>query len=67
MSFATISSAHEKSSSITWEKSITVTVRPPISAIARSISERTAAPVGRVTRLEYRAHTVPRSTVPRSM
>ena len=52
MSFATISSAHEKSRSVTCEKSMTVTVRVPVSAITRSISVRTAAPVGRVTRFE---------------
>ena len=32
-----------------------------------SMAVRTAAPVGRVTRFEYRSHTVPRSTVPTSM
>ena len=46
---------------------MTVSVRPDVSAIARSISVRTAAPVGRVTRFEYSSQTVPRSTTPRSM
>jgi hypothetical protein len=51
-SFATISSAQEKSSSVTCEKSMTFTDRAsPISASCASISPRTAAPVGRVTRL----------------
>jgi hypothetical protein len=51
-SFATTSSAHEKSIIPTWEKSITVSERSRESASSASIWARTAAPVGRVTRLE---------------
>src|SRR5262245_27013911 len=61
------SSAHEKSIIDTCEKSITVSERS-VSPSSVSIWVRTAAPVGRVTRFEYRsADSVCLRTVPRSM
>src|SRR5687768_4748608 len=66
-SFATTSSAQEKSRRFTCEKSITVNDGPRHADSRFSISVRTAAPVGRVTRLEYRSQTVRLSTELTSM
>src|SRR5688500_10964177 len=66
-SFATISSAQEKSSAPTCEKSMIVSAFGPSWPICSSISVRTAAPVGRVTRFEYSAQTLRFRTELRSM